>query len=284
LFPASIARRSPWVRAAYAAAVLLLLGLWLLPLMGVALTSVRSVDDLNRGNYWGWPTEFHLLQNYATVLTGSHIGRFIANSFMITIPAVALTVLFASMAGFALAKHEFRGNRVLLMVFVAGNLVPAQALMIQVRDLMIALGLYDTRIALVLFHTAFQIGFGALFMRNFIRELPDPVLDAARIEGAGELTVFWRVVLPLVHPAMAAIAVLIFTFVWNDYFWSLVLVQSDSIRPLTAGLQTLRGMYQTSWHLVCAGAILAAIPPVIVFFTMQKQLVAGLTKVEQVER
>ena len=284
MFPASIAGRSGAVRTAYGAGVLLLLVLWLLPLMGVALTSLRSVDDLNRGNYWGWPTEFHLLQNYGQVLAGSHIGSFIANSFMITIPAVVATVLFASMAGFALAKHDFRGNRALLMLFVAGNLVPAQALMIPVRDLMIALDLYDTRVALVLFHTAFQTGFGTLFMRNFIRELPDPVLDAARIEGAGELTVFWRVVMPLVHPAMAAIAVLIFTFVWNDYFWSLVLVQSDSIRPLTAGLQTLRGMYQTSWHLVCAGAILAAIPPVTVFFTMQKQLVAGLTKVEHVER
>ena len=217
-------------------------------------------------------------RGYAAVLGGSQITRFVANSFLITIPAVTATVLFASMAGFALAKHEFRGNRVLLMIFVAGNLVPAQAMMIPVRDLMITLGLYDTRLALILFHSAFQTGFGTLFMRNFIRELPDAVLDAARIEGAGEWVVFWRIVLPLVRPAMAAIAVLIFTFVWNDYFWSLVLVQSDSIRPLTAGLQTLRGMYQTSWHLVCAGAILAAIPPVVVFFVMQKQLVAGLTR------
>ena len=90
-------------------------------------------------------------------------------------------------------------------------------------------------------------------MRNFIRELPDPLLDAARMEGAGELRIFWYVVLPLVRPAMAAMSVLVFTFVWNDYFWSLVLVQSDTVRPLTAGLQSLRGMWQTSWHLVCGG-------------------------------
>ena len=93
---------------------------------------------------------------------------------------------------------------------------------------MIALRLYDTRFALILFHTAFQTGFCTLFMRNFIRELPDPLLDAARIDGAGELRIFWSVVLPLVRPAMAAVAVLVFTFVWNDYFWSLVLVQSDA--------------------------------------------------------
>ena len=284
MFPKSIARESLALRAVYGVCVAALLAVWLLPLFGVALTSVRSADDLARGNFWGWPAELDVWENYASVLRESRIGAFIANSFMITIPTVAATLLLASMAGFALAKHRFRGNRLLLMVFVAGNLVPAQALMIPVRDLMLTLGLYDTRLSLIVFHTAFQTGFATLFMRNFIRELPDSVLDAARIEGAGEVAVFFRVVVPLVVPAMAAIAVLIFTFVWNDYFWSLVLVQSDAIRPLTAGLQTLRGMYQTSWHLVCAGAILAALPPVAVFFVMQKQLVAGLTKVEQVDR
>jgi len=241
------------------------------------LTSMRSIEDLNRGNFWGWPSEIHLVENYVAVLSGSRMGQFILNSFLITIPAVIGTIALSSMAGFALAKHRFAGNRALLMIFVAGNLVPFQMLMIPVRDLVIGLGLYDSRWALILFHAAFQTGFCTLFMRNFIRELPDAVLDSARIEGAGELTVFWRVVVPLVRPATAALSVLIFTFVWNDYFWSLVLVQSDNIRPLTAGLQSLRGMWQTSWQLLSAGAMLAAVPPVIVFFLMQRQLVAGLT-------
>src|SRR5204863_7161188 len=122
-----------------------------------------------------------------------------------------------------------------------------------------------------------QTGFCTLFMRNFIREVPDTLLDTARVDGAGEVAVFFRVVLPLIRPAIAAVSVLIFTFVWNDYFWSLVLVQSDAIRPLTAGLQTLRGMWQTSWQLVAAGSILAALPPVAVFFIMQRQLIAGIT-------
>src|SRR6185295_16109624 len=175
------------------------------------------------------------------------------------------------------AKHPFGGNRLLLAVFVAGNLVPFQVLMIPVRDLVIALGIHDSRWALILFHTAFQTGFCTLFMRNFVRELPDSLLDAARIDGAGELEVFWFVVLPLIRPAIAAVSVLIFTFVWNDYFWSLVLVQSDAIRPITAGLQSLRGMWQTSWNLVAAASILAAAPPVLLFFVMQRHLITGLT-------
>lgn len=273
-FPASV--RSPPGRAAYAAAVLAVLALWLLPMFAVALTSVRPPEDLARGNFWGWPSEVRL-DNYLAVLSASSMPRFVLNSLLVTVPAVAGAMALSALAGFALAKHEFPGNRLLLMAFVAGNLVPFQTLMIPVRDLVLALGLYDTRWALVVFHVAFQTGFCTLFMRNFIRELPDALLEAARIEGAGELQVFWHVVLPLVRPALAGVAVLLFTFVWNDYFWALVLVQSDEVRPLTAGLQSLRGMWQTDWSRVSAAAILAAIPPVALFFAMQRQFVAGLT-------
>jgi multiple sugar transport system permease protein len=274
MFPAPLETRS--ARALYGIAVCLLLAVWLLPLAGVALTSLRSAEELARGELWVWPGELRL-SNYAEVLSRSRMAQFVANSFLITLPAVVGTVALSAMAGFALAKHEFPGNRLLLMIFVAGNLVPFQTLMIPVRDLTIALGLYDTRWALIVFHVAFQVGFCTLFMRNFIRELPEALLETARLEGAGELKVFWHVVLPLVRPALAATSVLVFTFVWNDYFWALVLVQSDAVRPLTAGLQSLRGMWVTSWQLVSAASILAALPPVALFFLMQRHLIAGLT-------
>jgi multiple sugar transport system permease protein len=277
MYPAPLKRRAAGVKALYAAAVITCLAVWLLPLAGVALTSMHSAEAINRGAFFDAPSLAAALDNYKTVLGASRMLRFVVNSFTIAIPVVIGTLLLASMAGFALAKHEFRGNRLLLMVFVAGNLVPFQVLMIPVRDLMIALHLYDSRLALILFHVAFQTGFCTLFMRNFIRELPDAVLDAARIEGAGELRIFASVVLPLVKPALAAMSVLIFTFVWNDYFWALTLVQSDSIRPLTVGLQSLRGTWQTSWNLVAAASIVAALPPVAIFFVMQRQLVSGLT-------
>jgi multiple sugar transport system permease protein len=270
--------------AGYAIAVAAALAVWLLPLAGIAFTSMHSLEDLNSGNVWGWPHHLALAANYGAVLNGANVARMIVNSVLVTVPAVAATVLLASMAGFALAKHPFPGNRLLLMTFVAGNLVPFQVLMIPVRDLTIALHIYDTRFALVLFHTAFQTGFCTLFMRNFIREVPDALLDAARVDGAGELAVFFRVVLPAIRPAIAAISVLIFTFVWNDYFWSLVLVQSDAIRPLTAGLQALRGMFQTSWNLVAAASLLAAMPPVMLFLFMQRHLVTGLTYAAAAER
>jgi multiple sugar transport system permease protein len=277
MYPSSILGRPPAIRALYFGGVALALAVWLLPLVAVAMISMRSADDLNRGIVWGWPADLRVIENYLTVIGGSREIRFMLNSFLIAVPSVIGTVLLSSMAGFALAKHHFPGNRLLLLVFVAGNLVPFQVLMIPVRDLTIALGIYDTRTALILFHTAFQTGFCTLFMRNFIREIPDSVLDIARVEGASEVSLFRHIVLPMTRPAIAAVSVLIFTFVWNDFFWALVLVQSDAIRPLTAGLQGLRGMWQTSWNLVAAASLLAALPPVAIFFAMQRHVIAGLT-------
>jgi len=251
---------------------------WLLPLFAIALTSARSIEDLSRGDYWGWPTHLRIAQNYTAVFTSSPMGRYLLNSLVITIPAVAGTLAVSTMAGFALARYRFTGNVALFAVFIAGNFVPFQVLMIPVRDLMIhVIPLYDTVWALMLFHIAFQTGFCTLFIRNFVRELPDALVESARIEGVTELRIFRHVILPLMRPALAALAVLEFTFIWNDYFWALVLVQSDSARPVTAGLQALSGMWLASWQLMSAGALVAAAPSVVIFFVMQRHFIAGLT-------
>lgn len=278
MFPTPIEKTSPATQTAYRIALPLSLLLWLLPLLAVALTSVRSIEDLNRGNFWGWPTSIEFVANYTAIFTTSPMARFILNSVLITVPAVAGALALSCMAGYALAKYRFRGSLTLFAIFIAGNFVPFQVLMIPVRDLMInVIPIYDTVWALIVFHIAFQTGFCTLFMRNFIRQLPDALIEAARIEGVSELKIFWHVVLPLVRPAIAALAVLEFTFIWNDYFWALVLVQSDDVRPITAGLQSLKGMWLASWQLISAGAIVAAIPPVVMFFLMQRHFIAGLT-------
>ena len=278
MFPTPVARTSPTTQTVYKASLPIAVILWLLPLLAVMLTSLRSIEDLNRGNFWGWPSEVQLIENYTAVFTSSPMGRFILNSILITVPAVAGAVMLSCMAGFALAKFRFRGNLVLFAIFIAGNFVPFQILMIPVRDLTInVIPVYDTIWALILFHVAFQTGFCTLFMRNFIRQLPDSLLEAARLDGMSELRIFWHVILPLVRPAIAALSVLVFTFIWNDYFWALVLVQSDDVRPVTAGLQSLRGMWLASWQLISAGSIVAAIPPVVMFFVMQRHFIAGLT-------
>ena len=277
MFPESI-QKAPFIaRGSYRIILYVVLIVWLLPLIGVLLTSFRSLADINSGNYWGWPTEFALVENYTQVFTVTPMIQYFINSLVITIPTVVGTLTLSSLAGYSLAKHRFRGNFLIFALFIAGNFVPAQILMIPVRNLTLNLGVYDTKMGLILFHTAFQIGFCTFFLRGFIKELPHELVESARIEGASEFSVYWNIVLPLVLPALAALAVLEFTFIWNDYFWALVLVQGDEARPITLGIQALRGRWTASWHLISAGSIVAALPPVIMFFMLQKHFIAGLT-------
>ncbi|MEO1104325.1 MAG: carbohydrate ABC transporter permease, partial [Pseudomonadota bacterium] len=138
-------------------------------------------------------------------------------------------------------------------------------------------GLYDTITGLVLFHAAFQTGFCTLFMRNFIKALPFDLIESARVEGVSEFRIFWYIVVPLMRPAIAALSVLIFTFVWNDFFWATVLIQGDDLLPITAGVRSLNGQFVSQWQLVSAASLLAALPPVLMFFLMQRHFIAGLT-------
>ena len=277
MFPMPIEKWKPFNRALYRISVPVALLIWLLPMLTALVTSVRSNDELMAGNYWGWPQDFAMLENYREALTASPMLHYFWNSCLITIPSVIGAVSLAAMAGFALSTYQFRGNTVLFATFVACNFVPQQILMIPVRDLSLSLGLFNTITGMMLFHIAMQTGFCTLFLRNFIKQLPFEMIEAARIEGASEWTVFYRIVLPLIRPALAALAVLVFTFVWNDYFWALVLTQGDDVAPITVGVAALRGQWTTAWNLVSAGSILAALPSVILFFVMQKQFVAGLT-------
>ncbi|MCW5666668.1 MAG: carbohydrate ABC transporter permease [Piscinibacter sp.] len=277
MFPTPIDRASAPVRGLYKAALPLSLLLWLAPIVAVALTSIRGQADLNAGNYWGLPTQWQIAENYSAVFTNTPILHYIGNSFLVTIPTVIGAVALSCLAGFALGIYRFKLNLWVFFLFVGGNFVPFQILMVPVRDLSLKFGLYDTVTGLVLFHVAFQTGFCTFFMRNFIRDLPHELIDAARVEGASEIQIFWKVVLPLVRPAIAALAVLIFTFIWNDYFWATVLIQGDHAMPVTGGLKTLNGQWVAQWQLVSAGSIVAALPPVIIFFLMQKHFIAGLT-------
>ena len=276
MFPAPIQKATPAKRYLYYAAVVVALVAWLLPLLAVLLTSIRSAEDLNMGNYWGWPKEWKF-SNYIEIFQATPLTRYLINTVVITLPAVFCAIALATLGGYALAKFKFRGNLLMFCIFVGGNFVPFQILMVPVRNMTLRFGLLDTYWALILFHLAFQTGFCTLFMRNFISTLPNALIESARVEGVNELKIFWYIIVPLLRPALAALAVLLFTFVWNDYFWALVLVQSDTVKPITTGIASLRGQWLASWQLISAGSIVAALPPVAMFFLLQRQFIAGLT-------
>ena len=277
MFPRPIEHAPVSRRIIYQVMLPISLFVWLLPLLAIFMTSIRSAKDINSGNVFGWPSSFDLVANYSGVFIRSNAGQYFLNSIWITVPTVALSISLACLAGYALAIYKFRASVPLFFLFIAGNFVPFQILMVPVRELSVQTGLYNTVTGLVLFHAAFQTGFCTLFMRNFIRALPFELIESARIDGVKEWHIFWYLVLPLVRPAVAALSVLIFTFVWNDFFWATVLTQGESSKPVTAGLNALNGQFVSNWHLVSAAAILAAMPPVVMFFLMQKHFIAGLT-------
>ncbi|MBO6882461.1 MAG: carbohydrate ABC transporter permease [Marivita sp.] len=277
MFPRPIQQASAPAQTAYKTMLPIALILWLLPLIAVAVFSIKPASDFTQGNYWGVPGSFEFFNNYGQVFFNSDMPRYMLNSVLITVPTVIGAVALSAMAGFALGVYKFRSNIWVFFMFVAGNFVPFQILMVPVRDLTLDLGLYNTKTGLVLFHIAFQTGFCTLFMRNFIRALPFPLIEAARVEGVAEWRIFWYVVLPLMKPALAALAVLIFTFIWNDYFWAIVLTQGPDAQPVTAGITSFNAQYRAAYHLMSAGSIVAALPPVLMFFLMQKHFIAGLT-------
>lgn len=277
MFPTPIEKTSSGLQLAYKIALPVVLFLWLLPLLAIFMTSIRPVEDINTGNMFGWPSSFNMVQNYIAVFTQSEALTYFWNSVKVTVPTVIISVSLACLAGYGLAIYRFKFALPLFFLFIAGNFVPFQILMVPVRDFSVRTGLYDTVTGLVLFHSAFQVGFCTLFMRNFIRALPFELIESARIEGVNEFRIFWHLVLPLVRPAVAALSVLIFTFIWNDFFWATVLTQGEASKPITAGIRALNGQFVSQWHLVSAASLMAAVPPVLMFFAMQKHFIAGLT-------
>jgi multiple sugar transport system permease protein len=240
MFPKPIEKSSRATQIGYQALLPFVLILWLLPLIAVAVFSMKPDADFTNGNYWGVPSSFEFFTNYGPVFFESDMPRYMLNSFLITVPTVIGRIALSSMTGFALGIYKFNGNLLIFFMFIAGNFVPFQILMVPVRDLTVSMNLYDTKTGLVLFHIAFQTGFCTLFMRNFIRQLPYELIEAARVEGVAEWRIFWYVVLPLMKPALAALAVLIFTFIWNDYFWAVVLTQGPDAQPVTAGITSFQ--------------------------------------------
>lgn len=256
--------------------ITLLTLLWLLPVFAAVFTSFRTQDDITARGFWAMPKEF-VFDNFLKAWTEARVEKYLINSFIITIPALLGMLFLSSLGAYALARYRFRGNLLIYFIFVAGTLLPFQILMLPVFRLTNYLGLFDTYGALILIHTAFQLGFCTFVLRNFMRTVPYEIVDAARVDGCSEFRIYWQIILPLTLPALAALATLEFTWVFNDYLWAIILLRSDTLRPVTAGLATLRGQYNTDWPVITAGALLATIPTLIVFIFLQRYFIQGLT-------
>lgn len=259
---------------------------WLAPLLYALYTSFRPFAETAERGYVSLPREL-TLDNYQTVFSDANIMQFFWNTMIITIPALILILLLSSMVAFVLARFSFTFNIGMLMLFTAGNLLPQQVIITPLFRAYLAIPLPDwlsesgmllnSYLGLILIHVAFQMGFVAFVLSNYMKTLPNEIFEAAVVDGASVWTQFWRITLPLLRPPLAALATLEFAWIYNDFFWAVVLMQTGDKRPITTALQNLQGLYFVDNNLIAAGALIAAVPTLVVFVALQKQFVRGLT-------
>ena len=271
--PARKALRS----ASFYAGATFLVGLWLLPLLIGLFTSLKSMDEIMASPFMWLPPKSVRWSNYVEAWNRAGMGRYVLNTVIVTIPSVLGTLLISSLAAFALAFYRFRLNKAVLILFVAGMLIPFQMLMIPVFRMSNSLGIDDTYGGVILFHIAFQLGFCTFFLRNFMKQIPFSQIEAPRIDWASDFLIYRRIILPLSLSSLAALGVLEFTWIWNDLLWSLVLLRSDAIKTVTLGLANMQGEFISSYNLTAAGSIIAALAPLCVFLFFQRYFIQGLT-------
>ena len=256
-------------------ALFLVAAIVLVPLLTTALGGFKTLGDL-RTNPFGLPSEW-VWSNYLDILLSFRYWQLLGNSLLIATLTVVLIVITGSMCAFAFAHVRFFGSGFLLNYFLIGLMFPLATailpLFLRIRDI----GLLDTYWGVVLPQVAFHLGASILLFRNYFRNLPNELFDAAFVDGCGYLRFFWYITLPLARPIIATVGIISFVQSWNAYLLPLIFLNSEELYPWPLGMMVYRGEFGTEWHLILAFITLTILPTVIVFFALQKHVVAGLT-------
>lgn len=250
---------------------------WLVPTFGLLLTSLRS-SSANASS--GWWTVFTApaqltLENYANLLSNETITGSFWNTVVIAVPTTIAVVIIGALAGYAFAWLEFPGRDWLLIAVIVLLAVPIQVALIPLARLFGDLGIFGSVFGVILFHTAFGLPFAIFLLRNFYSQFPGELMEAARVDGAGEWNIFFRIVLPLGLPAVASLAIFQFLWTWNDMLVALIFTNAESM-PLTVAIQTQLRQFGSNIDVLSAGAFLSMIVPLLVFFAFQRYFVQAL--------
>ncbi len=258
---------------------------WLFPIAWALLNSFRDYAYTAIHGYVSFGG--FTLKNYVNAWEQGDFGLHFWNSAVITVPAVLITLFLSSCMAFVLARFTFKLNLTLLAVFLAANLLPPQSLLIPVYRMFRATSVPDwlsssgtllnTQLGVILVNIAFQLGFCTFVLSNYMKTIPAEIYESARVDGASVTRQFFALTLPLCRPPLAALATLQVTWVYNEFFWATVLLQSGDKFPITSSLNNLQGRFFTDYNLLSAGSVLAMLPVLIIFFALQKQFVSGLT-------
>ncbi|MCX5037491.1 MULTISPECIES: carbohydrate ABC transporter permease [Streptomyces] len=257
---------------------LIVVGLfWLVPTIGLLLSSLRTPQDMAASGWWKVFTEPSRLtfQSYEELLENGDITSSLLNTALITVPATVLVVVIGALAGYAFAWMDFPGRDWWFLAVVGLLVVPVQVALIPIAELFGKIGLFGSILGVILFHVGFGLPFAVFLLRNFFAEIPRELLEAARLDGAGELRLFARVVMPLGGPAIASLGIFQFLWVWNDMLVALIFSDSGS-QPITVALQTQVRQFGNNIDVLAPGAFISMVIPLAVFFAFQRQFVSGV--------
>lgn len=266
---------NPWPAVIFVV-LLCLAMLFLAPTAGVLLSSVKTTREIALGDLWAFPRALYL-GNFAEVLNNPAVHRYLMNTLLVAAPATIGSITLGVLGGYVFAKLPFRGSELLFLAIVAGMFFPPQVILIPLYRLFNAAGLIDTLYPVILIHVAMGIPICTLLMRNFFATVPNALREAAILEGASEWQVLTRVVLPLSLPALAVLATLQFTWIWNDFLWPLIFTQSDEKRTIMLGIVNLKGQYSVAWGVQGALSLIASLPTLVVFLFFQRYFIKGMT-------
>jgi raffinose/stachyose/melibiose transport system permease protein len=249
----------------------------LLPILLVFMNSFKSRDAIfNDPLAWPTPETFSLI-GYSKVLGRSDVLMYFGNSFIVTIASLFFILLFGAMAAWGLSEYRFKGNRWLKFFFAFGIMVPIRLGTVSILQLMVELNLVNTLTALVLVYVAQGLPLAIMILSEFMGQVPGELKDAARCDGIDEFRIFFQVVVPLIRPAIATVAVFTMVPIWNDLWFPLILAPSDKTQTITLGIQQFVGQYATDWNAVLASLSLAIVPVVTLYALFSRQLIRGIT-------
>ncbi len=262
-------------------AVIVLAVIWTIPTFGLLVTSFRPQIDIQTSGWWTVLTNPKLtLENYSEVLSSSTSGRSLVdafvNSLVITIPAVVIPVSIALLAAYAFSWTKFKGRDFLFVFIFALQIVPVQVTLVPLLNAFVSTHLAGTFWPVWISHSIFSLPLAIFLLHNFMREIPEELVDAARVDGANHARVFRSVILPLMAPAVAAFGIFQFLWVWNDLLIALTFASTPDTNPMTVALANLSGSRGSAWYLLSAGAFVAMIVPLVVFLSLQRFFVRGL--------
>lgn len=265
-----------WMGAILYLSLTLLVIFYSIPSVGVIISSFKTNQEISRGGLWSMPNQINF-DNYNEAWVNGNVRTYAVNSFLVTIPATVVSIALGVLTGYVFSKLPFRFSEWVFIFIVAGMFFPPQIVLIPLFRLFNTVGLYNTLWPMIIVHCAFGLPICTLVMRNFFSAVPTVLREAAIIDGATEPQILLRVMLPISLPALAVLATLQFTWIWNDFLWPLVFTQSDSMRTIMVGLVTLKGQYSVAWGVQGAMAVIASIPTLLIFIFFQRYFIQGLT-------